>query len=448
MIRCHIASASMESSTGYVRRKSFARTSSKPVVPVEFTSRLCSSVGDLSVLSDKNLCIGGRRWRRSMKSMTSVASSSSSSNSSLQAVSKEIAPVLRSMGLTNTMTRGPDFHDMRMYFVGTLSRARAATYLKHMPMGTFIVRDGSSGLVLTAKIPILTRHDNEASTVNDRGYLSHIRMNCDDYNSKCYLHTECRFETMGSLVQYYMDNPRMFFINLSLSGGNEIDFRHYNGMLIPLRVARLCIAIEIPWTRKSSDVHDTTKILRQRSKRFLMHIMLVAQRLHRLESSHAYRQQILSLPGLSSGRDSACECEAESSDLYLKGAESRTIVHEDSNAVTTFLGDDGSDDDGEVISVPHRVSETKSRAVSQDSGRNSIVEVSSINGDALPSLPHLPLEMWLLVFKQFRLSDFLSYSRESSGVQCPAFFDSKTTPLWWYSMDWFLDESIQEIDID
>lgn len=47
---------------------------------------------------------------------------------------------------------GPDFSDLRMYFVGQQDRNESVKMLEDMPIGTFLIRDGSRGLAISTKV--------------------------------------------------------------------------------------------------------------------------------------------------------------------------------------------------------------------------------------------------------------------------------------------------------
>lgn len=177
---------------------------------------------------------------------------------------------------------------------------------------------------------------------------------------------------------------------------------------------------------------------------------------YRLESSRSYRREVLALNAAAShatgpvDRDSACECDGESSAIYPSTHLESTVIESFQPSCEDTVDTTTSDLDSMALTEEfasksrHRVGETKRRDSGHDSGGHVSTSDDGLMGRPPSSLPYLPVEMWLLLLKQFQLSDFLSTLRESSGVQSPAFFDSKTTPLWWYSMGWFLDDSIHD----
>eukprot|EP00041_Stephanoeca_diplocostata_P018824 m.398165 g.398165 ORF g.398165 m.398165 type:complete len:392 (-) comp21135_c0_seq2:58-1233(-) len=182
---------------------------------------------------------------------------------------------------------GPDFSDLRMYFVGRQDRTTSEEILKNTPVGTFLIRDGSRGLALSITVPGRGQqifglrgyfHKEDA----ERTRVIHMQVKYSQIGSEYYIVPGSKFSSVGDLVEYYLEHPRDVFGVL-----DDPELMQVSGhSLIPLRIAQLLRHLRTPWVHNvNSPDAAQPKQINHHVNRFLITIMLVANRVHAKQHS-------------------------------------------------------------------------------------------------------------------------------------------------------------------
>lgn len=275
----------------------------------------------LHVSGDKNMCIGSRKWRRSVRAAQKTPSPHNgrkrnsmmydhwnkivSSGEDLDEIPKgkdvvgvsnypylrgrayvpgEDRPiVMRDRVYTSDPTHEnlldvtkPDLHDVCLYHFGNLSRDQCENVLADCDVGTFLVRVGSQGHVLSVRVRRRT-HLRECTDLQCPGCahehdvkdVAHVRIDHQDGMS-FRIDRNRRYASVRDLVQDNVKNARRFFLGLW-------DVTDYVGAsLLPYHVERLKHAFGTPCCPVG--IETLPLQLANEAKSFLMDILLCANR--------------------------------------------------------------------------------------------------------------------------------------------------------------------------